>query len=69
MDDRDKILLAAIFAFVLMTWGSAWAFTRVNGYPAQWYWLPGAVTSIVALFFAHAWFFRSPSKQENSHGA
>lgn len=62
MDDRDKILIAAILAFVLMAWGSAWAFTRVNGYPTQWYWLPIAVSAVVALFFVHAWLHRSPCK-------
>lgn len=62
MDDRDKVLLAAVLSFVLMAWGSAWLFTRVNGYPVQWYWLPIAVTAVVALLVGHAWRNRSPSK-------
>lgn len=62
MDDRDKILLVAIAAFVLMTWGSAWVFTRVNGYPVQWYWLPIAVTACVASLTGFAWLNRSQNK-------
>jgi len=62
MDDRDKIMLAAIAAFVLMAWVSAWAFTRVNGYPVQWYWLPVAVTAVVVALFGYARLRRSPTK-------
>lgn len=63
MDGRDKILLVAIAAFVLMAWGSAWVFTQVNGYPVQWYWLPIAVTACVASsLFCYAWLNRSQNK-------
>lgn len=49
MSDHDKIMLAAVVAFVGLAWVSAWAFTQTNGYPVQWYWLPIAVTAGVSM--------------------
>lgn len=56
MEENNKVLLAGIAAFLLMAWIGSWAFTQINGYPIQWYWLPAFVTSAVAGFAAYARF-------------